>query len=122
MVSQITSFSRNGVSDWLVQRVTAIILAVYTVVVVAILLFEPQLGYAQWRALFSATWMQIFTLITLLSTCAHAWIGMWTAGTDYLRPHALGPGANGLRLVYQVSCSMILLVYMIWGIKILWGN
>lgn len=121
MVSQVTSFGRNGVSDWLIQRVSAVILLIYSVVVVALVLPESQVTYEFWLGLFSRPWMQIFTLIALLATCAHAWIGMWTVGTDYLRIHTMGSGANGVRFVYQMICMLILLVYLIWGIKILWG-
>ena len=122
MVTQVTSFSRNGLSDFIVQRVTAGILAVYTVVIVGYLLISPELSYITWHGLFDQTWMQVFTLLAIASTCAHAWIGMWTIGTDYIRPHYFGNGADGIRLVYQIICIITLAVYLIWGVKILWGN
>ena len=93
MVTQVTSFSRNGLSDFIVQRVTAYILAAYTVFLVGYLLIQGDISYADWQSLFAQTWMQIFTLLALLSTCAHAWIGMWTIGTDYIREHYFGSGA-----------------------------
>lgn len=122
MATQVTSFSRNGVSDWLVQRITAVIVAVYSVVLVSYLLFQPEVTYQQWSELFSHTWMQVFTLITLLATCAHAWIGMWTLGTDYLRVHTIGDSADTLRFIYQLVCILVLVVYLFWGISILWGS
>jgi succinate dehydrogenase / fumarate reductase, membrane anchor subunit len=122
MVTQITSLSRSGVSDWLIQRVTAVILAVYTVVLLAWVLMQGEVTYAAWRALFSSTWMQVFTLVALIATCAHGWIGVWTVGSDYLRVRTLGASGDTLRFVYQIGCSLVLLVYLVWGIKILWGN
>ncbi len=122
MVTQVTSLTRSGVSDWLVQRVTAIILAAYTVVLVAIVMMNPDLDYEGWKQLFSAPWMQLFTLLTVLATCAHAWVGMWTIGSDYLREHTLGPGATALRMVFQVGSALIIIAYLLWGIMILWGN
>ena len=122
MVTQVTSFSRNGLSDFIVQRVTAYILAAYTVFLVGYLLIQGDISYADWQSLFAQTWMQIFTLLALLSTCAHAWIGMWTIGTDYIREHYFGSGANGIRLIYQVVCILTLASYLIWGVKILCGN
>ena len=121
MVTQVTSFSRNGLSDWVIQRVSAVILAAYTVVVVGYLLLG-EIGYTEWSALFDQTWMQIFTLLAILSTVAHAWIGMWTIGTDYIREHYFGSGADGIRFVYQIMCIIALAVYLIWSIQILWGN
>jgi succinate dehydrogenase / fumarate reductase membrane anchor subunit len=122
MVTQVTSFSRNGVADWLVQRVTAYILAVYVLVLVGYVLLHRELDYAGWHTLFAATWMQVATLLALISACAHAWIGMWTIGTDYIREHYFGGGADGIRLLYQVGCVLLLACYLIWGVKILWGN
>lgn len=122
MVTQVTSFSRNGMSDFIVQRVTAYILAAYTVFLVGFLAIQGDLSFSDWQALFSQTWMQIFTLLAILSTCAHAWIGMWTIGTDYIREHYFGAGADGIRLVYQVFCILALAVYLFWSIQILWGN
>ena len=63
MVTQATSLSRNGVSDWIIQRVTAYILAAYTVVLTGYVLIQEQLTYEVWRGLFDTTWMQIFTLL-----------------------------------------------------------
>ena len=122
MVTQVTSLSRSGVSDWLIQRVSAIVVALYTVVLLGWILLAGEVTYASWRELFSSTWMQVFTLITLLATCGHAWVGMWTIGSDYLRSRTLGQGADVLRYAYQITCVLILLVYLVWGVKILWGS
>ena len=122
MVTQVTSHSRSGVSDWLIQRVTAVVLAVYTVVIVGWVLLTGEVTYTAWKGLFSSTWMQVFTLLSLIATCAHAWVSVWTIGSDYLRPHTLGGVADRLRFVYQISCILILLTYLVWGIKILWGQ
>lgn len=121
MVTQVTSFSRNGVSDWLVQRVTAWILTIYTLVLLGWLLWQPEISYQEWRGLFSQTWMQVFTILALIATCAHAWIGMWTVGTDYIRVHLIGEGADRLRFIYQIFIILSLVVYLIWGIQIFWG-
>ena len=45
MVTQATSLSRNGVSDWIIQRVTAYILAAYTVVLTGYVLVQEQLTF-----------------------------------------------------------------------------
>ncbi len=121
MVTQVTNFARSGVADWVIQRATAVVLAVYTVFLFGYLLFTPDLDYASWRGLFDQTWVKIFTLISLLATCAHAWIGMWTVGTDYIGMHYFGENANRWRAVYQFGCVLVLFVYLIWGSSILWG-
>ena len=122
MVTQVTSLSRSGLSDFVIQRVTAVVLAAYTAFLTIFLLIQGEVSFFDWQALFASTWMQVFTLLAILSTCAHAWVGMWTFGTDYIREHYFGANADAIRLVYQVVCILMLIVYVIWGIKILWGN
>ena len=122
MVNQVTSLSRNGVSDWVIQRVSALVLATYTLWVFGFVVLNPGMDLATWSGLFNNTGMQVFTMLAVLSTAAHAWIGMWTIGSDYLREHTLGPRAATLRFIYQIGCVLIIAVYLIWGINILWGN
>jgi len=122
MVSQVTSLSRNGVSDWVIQRVSALVLATYTLWVFGFVVLNPGMDFATWSGFFNNTGMQVFTMLAVLSTAAHAWIGMWTIGSDYLREHTLGPRAATLRFIYQIGCVLIIAVYLIWGINILWGN
>lgn len=121
MVTQVTNFARSGVADWVIQRATAVVLAVYTVFLFGYLVFTPDLDFASWKGLFDQTWVKIFSLIALLATCAHAWIGMWTIGTDYIREHYFGENANRWRAAYQFGCVLVLFVYLLWGSSILWG-
>ena len=76
-----TSFSRSGLSDWLVQRVSAVILAVYTVVLFGFIVCNPGMSYETWHGFMTNDAMRIFTLLALLSFVGHAWIGM--ASGDY---------------------------------------
>jgi succinate dehydrogenase / fumarate reductase, membrane anchor subunit len=121
MVRNVTSFGRSGVSDWVVQRASAVILGVYFVGLLGFMLLTPDLGYAEWQALFSATWMRIASLAALLALCAHAWIGMWTVFTDYLTEYMLGPKGTVLRFVFQAASVLLIFVYLVWGVQILWG-
>ena len=119
MVTSVTSFGRSGLSDWLVQRVSGVILLAYFVCIGATLM--GGVDYAQWKAMFELTSMRIFTLLAILSLAAHAWIGMWAVGTDYLTERLMGPKGNVLRLAYQIGCGLVIFVYVIWGVQILWG-
>ncbi len=117
-----TSFSRSGLSDWLIQRVSAIILAAYTVWLFGFFILNPGLEFATWQAFMSGTCMRIFTLLALLSFVAHAWIGMWTIFTDYLTTSQMGASANIVRLLAQIGMAIALFVVVVWGIQIIWGN
>jgi succinate dehydrogenase / fumarate reductase membrane anchor subunit len=102
-----------GVRDWLVQRVTAVILAVYTVVLVVALSFATEPGYDGWARLFAPTWMKTLTLIALASLCYHAWIGVRDIWMDYVKP-------TGVRLALHVLTVVWLLACAVWFVQILW--
>lgn len=119
MVTAVTSLSRSGLSDWLVQRVTAVILLAFFALVAVKL--AAGVSYAEWSALFSQTWMKIFTMLAILSLAAHAWIGMWGVFTDYLTERLMGSRGNVLRIGLQLLTSLSLVVFVIWGVQIVWA-
>ena len=121
MVTNVTSLGRNGLYDWLVQRISAVIILMYVLCHAAIIFTTPEMDYARWRALFSDTGMKIFSLATLVALCAHAWVGIWTVATDYLTTRMLGSKGTFVRILFLVICLGITMVYFIWGIMILWS-
>lgn len=121
VVTNVTSFGRSGLYDWAVQRVSAVILGVYFVGMLAYLVQHPDLSYTQWHALFSTTWVRIVSLLVLISLCAHAWVGLWTISTDYLTTYLMGSKATVLRLLFQAGSVALMFIYLVWGIQILWG-
>lgn len=121
MVTNITSFRRSGVYDWLIQRFTAVFLLLYILFLAFVFIRRPDMQYQEWQALYFNNTIRIFSLIALLSLCAHAWIGMWTIATDYLTPRMLGASANKLRIVFEMFCLIVLVSYFVWGVRILWS-
>lgn len=122
MRNSATSFSRSGVSDWVIQRVSAYILGAYFLFIVGYLLCTKDVYFSDWYALMSSTGMRIFTLLAILSLAAHAWVGLWTVLTDYVTERQMGPKATIIRLILQVGMALFVFVYVVWGIQILWGN
>ena len=114
MVTTVTSFGRSGLYDWLIQRISAVVLGAYTVFMVIYLLDNPDLDYAQWDALFGMTSMRIFSLMTLLSLGAHSWIGLWSVSTDYIKPMVY-------RFAFQMVAGAAMFAYTVWGVQLLWG-
>lgn len=119
MVTAVTSLSRSGLSDWLVQRVTAVILLAFFGFITAKILVG--VTYAEWAGLFEQTWMKVFALLAALSLAAHAWIGMWGVFTDYLTERMMGSKGNVLRIGLQLITSLSLVIYVIWAIQIIWS-
>ncbi len=115
MVSNVTSLTRNGLRDWLIQRVSAWVLAAYTVFLLGYFMCHSPLTYAQWHALFTCPWMKIASLLALLSVLLHAWIGIWTVLTDYIK-------CSCWRLFLEIIVFLLLLSYFAWGILIVIGS
>lgn len=119
MVKAVTSFGRSGLSDWLLQRVSAVILLAYFLCIGSSLVCG--VDYESWKAMFEQTSMRIFSLLAVLALAAHAWIGMWAILTDYLTERMMGTKGNYLRFTLQILCSLTIFVYVVWTIQILWG-
>ena len=121
MVTNVTNLSRSGLYDWMAQRVSAVLLAAYTLFLLGYLILNPGLTFEQWQGLFSHNAMRIFSLLALVALAVHSWVGMWTISTDYLTPMAFGRFATVLRLLFQVVCGLLMFVLFVWGVQILWG-
>ena len=122
MVKSVTSFGRSGLSDWLLQRLSAVVLLAYVLCVGGFLVLNPDLDYLQWRNYLDSMAMQVFSTLALVSLIAHSWIGLWGVSTDYLTVRLLGPKATAIRMIAQAGYSIALFVFLVWGMAILWGN
>jgi succinate dehydrogenase / fumarate reductase membrane anchor subunit len=114
MVTNVTSLTGNGLKDWLIQRVTAVYFAIYSVFLFGFLLKHSSLQYSEWYGLFHEPCFQVATAIALLALLGHAWIGIWTVTTDYIK-------STGLRLALQGLVALILMGQFVWGFMIVWG-
>jgi succinate dehydrogenase / fumarate reductase membrane anchor subunit len=119
-VTPVTNLGRSGLSDWLIQRVSAVVIALYTLWLTGYLLAHPDLTYAQWAGLHQYFPMRLFSLLAVLAMAAHAWIGLWAVLTDYVTVRLMGGRATVLRVLLQVGMVGALLAYVIWAVDILW--
>lgn len=115
MMKSATGLTGSGSRDWLVQRVSAVILAIYSITLLVFIACNSSMDYEAWHS-FMTTWpMRILSLLAVLSLVGHAWVGMWTVFTDYVN--------NGVvRLILQSLMIVAVMVFAIWGIAIFWGN
>lgn len=102
-----------GLGGWLAQRVTAVFLAVYSVVLAIIVAMAPALDYDGWAGIFVPLWMKIFTLMAMAALLYHAWVGVRDIWMDYIK-------ADGLRLVLEVLTVLWLVACAVWSVQILW--
>ena len=103
-----------GLRDWLAQRVTAVLMALFTALVLAqLLLFKGSIGYVKWASIFSAQWMKVITFTVILALLYHAWVGVRDIWMDYIKPLALRLSLQVLSLVWLIGCAG-------WSIQVLW--
>jgi succinate dehydrogenase / fumarate reductase membrane anchor subunit len=113
MVNRTVTGAHYGLRDWLAQRVTAAIMAVYTLLLAAVLLSRQPVTHTVWRDLFAQGWMRVATLLFAASLAWHAWVGMRDIVMDYIKP-------TWLRLMLEVLTLVVLAGYLGWTIQILW--
>ncbi|WP_227674708.1 succinate dehydrogenase, hydrophobic membrane anchor protein [Psychrobacter jeotgali] len=110
-----TGLTGSGSRDWVVQRFSAVILAIYSVVLVGFFLTHGNMDFYEWSAFMNSLPMRLFSLLAIIALAGHAWVGIWTVLTDYIK-------SGGLRLILQALMIAAILVYLFWGIMIFWGN
>jgi succinate dehydrogenase / fumarate reductase membrane anchor subunit len=102
-----------GLRDWLSQRVTAVLMALFTAVLLVQLLMPGELGYERWAGIFAAQWMKVLTFVMFIALAWHAWVGMRDIWMDYVKP-------VGTRLVLQVATLVWLVGCTGWAVQVLW--
>jgi succinate dehydrogenase / fumarate reductase membrane anchor subunit len=113
MVNRVITGAHYGLRDWLAQRVTAVIMAVYSVILLFVLLGSGPITYGVWKDLFSQGWMRVATLLFAFSLAWHAWVGVRDILMDYIKPTAL-------RLSLEISVLILIAAYLGWTVQILW--
>ncbi len=114
-IKSATGLTGSGSRDWIMQRISAVVLAVYTVVMVAFFLLHGSVNYEQWVTFVMSMPMRLLSLLAIVALAVHAWVGMWTIFTDYVK-------STGLRIVLQAAMIIAILVYLFWGVMIFWGR
>jgi len=102
-----------GLRDWLSQRVTAVLMALFTLVLIVQVLMPGPLGYDRWAGIFAAQWMKVLSFVVFVALAWHAWVGMRDIWMDYVKP-------VGMRLVLQVATLVWLVGCTGWAVQVLW--
>jgi succinate dehydrogenase / fumarate reductase membrane anchor subunit len=111
--NRIVVGAHYGLRDWLAQRISAVVLLAYAIVLIVAALLTPELTYGTWARLFSAAWMKVATLLAVVALIWHAWVGIRDIYMDYIKP-------TGVRLFLQVATVLALVGYALWAVIILW--
>ena len=99
--------SRCGLGEWLLQRMTAVYVAVYLVFQLGYFLAYPPADYAAWWAYWSGMAQRMAAGLFILSVAIHAWTGMRSIFMDYLKP-------MWLKFLATITLSAVLVVWVAW--------
>ncbi|MGQ0545105.1 MAG: succinate dehydrogenase, hydrophobic membrane anchor protein [Betaproteobacteria bacterium] len=113
MVKRVVVGAHYGMRDWLAQRLTAVVMVVYTLGMFVYIASQPSLTYMSWKVLFAQGWMRVATLLFAVSLVWHAWVGTRDILMDYIKP-------DGPRLALQVLTVLLLAGYLGWAVQVLW--
>jgi len=102
-----------GLRDWLSQRATAVLMALFTLILLVQLLLPGPLGYDRWAGIFSAQWMKLLTVVVVLALGWHAWVGMRDIWMDYVKPVSVRLGLQVFTIVWLLGCTA-------WTVQVLW--
>jgi succinate dehydrogenase / fumarate reductase membrane anchor subunit len=103
-----------GLRDWLVQRVTAVLMTLFTLLVLAQVLFtRGPIGYESWAGIFAPQWMKVITFAVIIALIWHVWVGMRDIWMDYIKPVWLRLSLQVFTLVWLVGCAG-------WALQVLW--
>ncbi len=103
-----------GLRDWLAQRVTAALMALFTLNILCQLIFtKGPISYTTWAGIFSVQWMKVLTFTVIIALVYHAWIGIRDIWMDYIKPASIRLTLQVFSLVWLISCAG-------WSIQVIW--
>ncbi|MES2090718.1 MAG: succinate dehydrogenase, hydrophobic membrane anchor protein [Pseudomonadota bacterium] len=110
---RIVTGAHYGLRDWLAQRVTAILMALFTIVLLAQVLIGEPVSYDKWAGIFSSQWMKTLTFVVILAMFYHVWVGVRDIFMDYIKPVGIRLSLHVFAIVWLVGCAG-------WAIQVLW--
>lgn len=105
-----------GMRDWLSQRITAVLMALFTVVLIVRIFIVPGEGgvdYYSWSQIFNPQWMKFLTFSVIASLALHVWVGIRDVWMDYVKPVGLRLALQVFTIVYLVGCAG-------WAVQVIW--
>lgn len=112
-MNRIIVGAHYGFRDWLAQRVTAVVMVLYTIIFLVAASSLEKVDFDSWRGLFAGGFMRLATFVFIVSVLYHAWIGVRDIFMDYIKPVSI-------RLSLHVLVILALVGYLGWAAQILW--
>ena len=113
MKARVVVGAHYGLKDWLAQRVTAVVMAIYTIFIGVALAAGGGSSFAAWHALLANSLVRFLTFLFIISLCYHAWIGVRDIWMDYVK-------STSVRLTLHVLTLLALIGYAGWATQVIW--
>ena len=132
MDSNFTSFFwifvyMKGAFIWYTQRYTSLIILSYLIYIFSFIFNNQDINFFSWSDFFLSFQGRFLSSIVFLVIVLHAFIGLWTVGTDYLTKRTLGflnvslsRRADTLRYIYYLIFGLLGIVYLTAIFYIIW--
>ena len=132
MDSNFTSFFwifvyMKGSFIWYTQRYTSIVILSYLIYILSFIFNNQDINFFSWSDFFLSFQVRFLSSIVFLVIVLHAFIGLWTVGTDYLTKRTLGflnvslsRRADTLRYIYYLIFGLLGIVYLTAILYIIW--
>lgn len=108
-----TGAAHAGLIEWLIQRLTAVYMALFLIFLFTQVSADFYTTYEQWAQWFNGSMVRWAWMIFYISVLWHSWIGLRSVFLDYIKPF-------WLRLTLTLVTAMVLFVHAMWLVDILY--
>ena len=117
----------KGSFIWYTQRYTSLIVLSYLIYILSFIFTNQDINFFSWSDFFLSFQVRFLSSIVFIVIVLHAFIGLWTVGTDYLTKRTLGflnvslsRRADTLRYIYYLIFGLLGIVYLTAILYIIW--
>lgn len=111
--NRVVGGAHHTLRDWMSQRITAVLMALFTIAVMVQVMWPGEIDYERWAGIFSKQWMKMLTFVVIVSLAIHAWVGMRDIWLDYVKPVAARLALQVVTIVWLAGCAG-------WAVQALW--
>lgn len=114
MILSLLTKRYPGMRAWLTQRLTGLLMAIYSIVLLIRALVLTPGNYEDWLAFSQPWWWRLATFIFWVSLSSHAWLGVRDVLKDYV------PNVK-IRMALLNLVVLVLWIYLGWIMILLWN-
>jgi succinate dehydrogenase hydrophobic membrane anchor protein len=108
--------NKNGFHGWIFQRISTILITLYTVTYITLVLSMQTYDYTTWTSMHKATWFKAYSTITLVIVMANSLLAGWQIGTDYTQKVPIAR----FDVMFHSFYALVTIVLLVFGLYILW--